>query len=180
MHIHTLSIEGPLIITPRVFADNRGYFFEPYNRERYTEAGISEEFVQDNQSLSHKGAVRGLHLQAPPFAQAKLVRVVTGAVMDVIVDIRKASPTYGKHVAVELTGENYRQLWVPTGFAHGFVTLENHTIFEYKCTQVYNKESEMGIVWNDPDLAINWMVEEPILSDKDVLLPRFRDFVSPF
>jgi dTDP-4-dehydrorhamnose 3,5-epimerase len=180
VNVETIFIEGPLIITPKVFPDARGYFFEPYNRERYREAGITYDFVQDNQSLSQKGALRGLHFQEPPFDQGKLVRVVAGAVLDVIVDIRKASPTYGRHYSVELTAENFRQFWVPPGFAHGFATLEDNTIFEYKCTNVYNKSSENGILWNDPALGINWQVSNPLLSEKDQLLLPFDKLVSSF
>lgn len=173
-------IEGPLILKPKVFYDARGYFFEPFNKQRFVEAGINQDFVQDNQSLSQKGAVRGLHFQAPPFDQGKLVRVVSGAVLDVIVDIRKDSPTYGKHVAIELTADNFIQFWVPPGFAHGFSTLEDNTVFQYKCTNYYNKDSEGGIRWNDPFLQIEWGVSEAIVSEKDSVLPMFKDFISPF
>jgi dTDP-4-dehydrorhamnose 3,5-epimerase len=180
MEIQQIDIEGPLVIKPNIFEDDRGHFFEPYNRKRFFEAGISEDFVQDNQSLSHQGAVRGLHFQAPPHAQGKLVRVITGAVLDVIVDIRKKSPTYGKAFSIELNSDNQLMLWVPVGFAHGFSTLLDHTIFQYKCTGYYNKPSEGGILWNDEDLAINWQVSSPILSDKDKLHPSFKHFNSPF
>lgn len=142
--------------------------------------GIQEEFLQDNQSLSQKGAVRGLHFQAPPFAQGKLVRVTRGAVYDVIVDIRKDSPTYGQHFGIELNEENFTMLWIPVGFAHGFSTLRDNTLFQYKCTQVYDKASEGGLLWNDPELKIDWMTETPILSDKDQLNPKLADFTSPF
>lgn len=180
MEVTTTPIEGLLVIKPKVFYDARGYFFEPYNKLRYQELGIQAEFVQDNQSLSQLGAVRGLHFQAPPFEQGKLVRVVKGAVLDVVVDIRKHSPTYGKHYAVELTEENMLQFWIPPGFAHGFATLKDNTIFEYKCTNYYNKSSEGGILWNDSTLAIQWGVQEPIVSDKDQTLPEFTSFQSPF
>jgi dTDP-4-dehydrorhamnose 3,5-epimerase len=136
--------------------------------------------VQDNQSLSQKGALRGLHFQAPPFEQGKLVRVIKGAVYDVIIDIRKSSPTYGKHFGIKLTGENFTMFWVPPGFAHGFYTLENDTVFAYKCTNVYNKLSEGGVRWNDESLAINWDAESPVVSDKDKILPLFADLKSPF
>lgn len=142
--------------------------------------GIQEEFLQDNQSLSQKGAVRGLHFQAPPFAQGKLVRVARGAVYDVIVDIRKDSPTYGQHFGIELNEENFTMLWIPVGFAHGFSTLRDNTLFQYKCTQVYDKASEGGLLWNDPELKIDWMTETPILSEKDKLNPKLADFTSPF
>lgn len=180
MKVETTSIEGPVIITPQVFFDARGYFYEPFNRTRFKDAGLPVDFVQDNQSLSQKGTVRGLHFQAPPFDQGKLVRVVSGAVLDVVVDIRKDSPTYGKHVSVELTAENFRIFWVPPGFAHGFSTLADNTVFEYKCTNFYHKASEGGILWNDADLNIKWGVEEAVVSDKDQILPSFKDFVSPF
>ncbi len=180
LEITTTPLAGLLVIKPKVFYDSRGYFFEPYNKQRYMEAGIAQEFVQDNQSLSQFGAVRGLHFQGPPFEQGKLVRVVKGAVLDVVVDIRKNSATYGQHFAIELNEENMTQFWIPAGFAHGFATLKDNTIFEYKCTNVYNKESEGGILWNDADLHINWHTQEPIVSDKDQVLPLFKDFVSPF
>lgn len=180
MEVTTTPIEGLLVIKPKVFYDARGYFFEPFNKLRYQELGIQAEFVQDNQSLSQLGAVRGLHFQAPPFEQGKLVRVVKGSVLDVVVDIRKHSPTYGKHYAVELTEENMLQFWIPPGFAHGFATLKDNTIFEYKCTNYYNKSSEGGILWNDSTLAIQWGVQEPIVSDKDQTLPEFTSFQSPF
>lgn len=180
VEITTTPIAGLLVIKPKVFYDARGYFFEPYNKQRYQEAGIASDFVQDNQSLSQLGAVRGLHFQAPPFEQGKLVRVVKGAVLDVVVDIRKSSSTYGQHFAVELSEDNMLQFWIPAGFAHGFATLKDNTIFEYKCTNYYNKESEGGILWNDSTLQINWGVNNPIVSDKDQVLPNFNSFNSPF
>jgi dTDP-4-dehydrorhamnose 3,5-epimerase len=137
-------------------------------------------FVQDNQSLSQKGAVRGLHFQAPPFEQGKLVRVITGAVIDVIVDIRKNSPTYGQHFSVELNEENKTMFWIPPGFAHGFETLVDNTIFLYKCTKLYDKSSEGGLLFNDSEIGINWKTKEPIVSDKDLILPHIKDFTSPF
>lgn len=143
-------------------------------------AGIHLNFVQDNQSLSQKGAVRGLHFQAPPFEQGKLVRVVKGAVRDVVVDIRKNSATYGQHFSIDLTEENQLMFWIPPGFAHGFETLEDNTIFLYKCTNLYNKESEGGLLWNDPALGIKWQTAEPIVSDKDQILPTLNNFISPF
>lgn len=180
MEIQRIDIEGPIVIKPQVFEDDRGYFFEPYNGKKFESFGLNETFVQDNQSLSHKGTIRGLHFQAPPFAQGKLVRVITGAVLDVIVDIRKNSPTYGRTFSIELNAHNKLMLWVPVGFAHGFSTLQDHTIFQYKCTGYYNKESEGGLRWNDPDLKINWGVDSAILSEKDKLLPLFSAFNSPF
>lgn len=180
MKFQTIPIDGPLIIQPKVFTDSRGYFFESYSESLFADQGIQVKFVQDNQSLSGKGTVRGLHFQSPPHAQGKLVRVVSGSVLDVIVDIRKTSATYGKIFTIMLSGENKTMLWIPEGFAHGFSTLEDGTIFQYKCTGYYHKESEGGIRWNDPTLAIHWGVEKPIVSEKDSSLPLFTDFVSPF
>jgi dTDP-4-dehydrorhamnose 3,5-epimerase len=180
LEIRTLDIEGPLVIQPKVFFDDRGYFFETFNEEVFSQYGLPTHFRQDNQSLSQKGALRGLHFQAPPYAQGKLVRVIMGAVYDVIVDIRKGSPTYGKHYGLELTGENFTMFWIPEGFAHGFSTLADNTIFSYKCTNVYNRSSEGGILWNDPDLSIDWRINDPVLSQKDRLNPGFADFNSPF
>ncbi|WP_158825206.1 dTDP-4-dehydrorhamnose 3,5-epimerase [Mucilaginibacter lacusdianchii] len=182
MKVTETAIEGLLIIEPRIFPDDRGYFYESYSKAKYKEAGIDAEFVQDNQSFSSKGTLRGLHGQAPPFAQGKLVRVLQGRVLDVAVDIRKNSPTYGQHVTVELSGDNHKQFWVPPGFLHGFVTLEDNTIFTYKVTNVYDKASEIGVVWNDPSLAIGWGIDDlkVNLSAKDEVLPAFADFNSPF
>ena len=142
--------------------------------------GLANNFVQDNQSLSNKGILRGLHFQAPPHAQGKFVRVISGAVLDVAVDIRKTSPTYGKSASVELTAQNFKMLYIPPGFAHGFLTLEDQTIFTYKCTDYYHPETEGGVRWNSPELNIPWNIENPILSAKDEILPMFGDFVSPF
>jgi dTDP-4-dehydrorhamnose 3,5-epimerase len=180
MKITTTPIEGLLIIEPQVFKDERGYFYESYNINKFKEAGINENFIQDNQSLSQKGAIRGLHFQAAPFEQGKLVRVVQGAVFDVVVDIRKNSSTYGQHFDVELTEENMLMFYIPAGFAHGFETLADNTIFQYKCTNVYDKTSEGGIYWNDSDLNIKWQTKFPIVSAKDQELPTFNTFVSPF
>ncbi|QJD95652.1 dTDP-4-dehydrorhamnose 3,5-epimerase [Mucilaginibacter robiniae] len=182
MKITTTTIEGLLIIEPRIFPDDRGYFYESYNQQKFQEAGITANFVQDNQSFSQKGTLRGLHGQADPFAQGKLVRVLQGSVLDVAVDIRKNSPTYGQHVTVELNGDNHVQFWIPPGFLHGFVTLEDNTIFTYKVTNFYDKASEIGVIWNDPQLAIGWSINEKdvLLSPKDELLPTFADFKSPF
>jgi len=171
---------GLFLIQATVFKDPRGYFFESYNRLQYENAGIHTPFVQDNQSLSQSGVLRGLHYQAPPFAQDKLVRVIAGAVNDVVVDIRKGSPTYGQHYKVLLNADNFRLLFIPKGFAHGFETLEDHTIFHYKCSDYYNKSSEGGIFWNDPELGIAWESQTPVISEKDATLPRLSDFVSPF
>ncbi|WP_462264209.1 dTDP-4-dehydrorhamnose 3,5-epimerase [Mucilaginibacter sp.] len=182
MKVTTTAIEGLLIIEPRIFPDDRGFFFESYNKGKYQEAGIDADFVQDNQSVSQKGAVRGLHAQAPPFAQGKLVRVLQGRVLDVAVDIRKNSATYGLHVAVELSAENNLQFWMPPGFVHGFAVLEDDTIFSYKVTNFYDKASEIGVLWNDPSLGIGWGIDDrqTLISAKDEILPAFKDFISPF
>lgn len=180
MNVIETSIPGLLEIDPMVFGDERGYFYESYNKKKFVEAGIVDEFVQDNQSLSSKGVLRGLHFQDPPHAQGKLVRVVQGAVLDVAVDIRHGSPTYGKHHKVTLTEENKRMFWIPAGFAHGFLTLEDNTVFCYKCTSLYNKESEGSVLWNDPDLNIDWGIKDPIISDKDQEAPPVRALRSKF
>jgi dTDP-4-dehydrorhamnose 3,5-epimerase len=175
------TLKDAILIKPKVFSDNRGFFMESYSKEVFKANGISAYFVQDNHSLSvQKGVLRGLHFQAPPFAQAKLVRVTRGKVYDVIVDLRKNSETFGKWEGFELSAENFHMLFVPKGFAHGFITLEDNTEFQYKCDEYYNKESEGGIIWSDQDLDINWNFENPILSDKDKLLPKFKDLNSPF
>ncbi|MBI1183710.1 dTDP-4-dehydrorhamnose 3,5-epimerase [bacterium] len=180
MKIIATEIPDVKLIIPNVFRDERGYFMESYRASAFADHGINTQFVQDNQSLSGKGILRGLHFQAPPFAQAKLVKVVSGAVLDVAVDIRRNSPTYGKHVKQVLSTENMHQLFIPEGFAHGFVTLEEHTVFQYKCSNYYHKDSEGGIAWNDADLAIDWEVTNPTLSAKDENATLFKDFVSPF
>ena len=180
MEVIETKIKNLLILKPKVFADTRGYFFESYNADVFKQNGIISNFVQDNQSLSNAGVLRGLHFQAPPFDQGKLVRVISGAVLDVAVDIRKDSPTYGEHVALELTEENKTMFYIPTGFAHGFLTLRDNTIFSYKCTNVYNKSSEGCVLWNDANLKINWNVTNPILSEKDLVGTPFKEFNSPF
>jgi len=180
MEVVKTAIEGILIIQPKVHEDTRGYFFEPYNKDAFAKIGIDAEFVQDNESLSGNNVLRGLHFQNPPYAQGKLIRVINGAVLDIAVDIRKNSTTYGQHVAIKLTGQNHTMVWIPEGFAHGFLTLENDTIFAYKCTQVYNKESEDGILWNDPDLNIRWDVSNPVISEKDKKAQPFKNFNSLF
>lgn len=180
MEVIETEIKGLLIIKPRVFADARGYFFESYNEAVFKKHGVETNFMQDNQSLSSGNVLRGLHFQAPPYDQGKLVRVITGAVLDVAVDIRKGSPTYGKHVALELNEENKTMFFIPPGFAHGFLTLRDQTIFSYKCTNLYNKESEGCILWNDSDLAIDWNCTNPVLSEKDIAGTPFKSFVSPF
>lgn len=182
MNVIKTDIEGVVVIEPRVFDDARGYFFESYSKRRFDEAVRPVEFVQDNESMSTRGVIRGLHFQRPPFSQSKLVRCVRGAVLDVVVDIRRGSPTYGRHVAVELTGENRRQLFVPRGFAHGFAVLSDEAVFQYKCDNYYHPESEGGISIADHSLGIDWRINpaEAILSDKDLRNPMFRDFDSPF
>ena len=180
--IETCEIEGLLIITPRKFGDKRGFFSEVYNARALHEAGFSSEFVQDNQSLSRdKGVVRGLHFQSPPFGQDKLVRVLRGAILDVAVDLRPSSSTYGRHFAIELSAENWKQLLVPIGFAHGFCTMEPDTEVAYKVSNYYAPDHDGGIRFDDPDLAISWPLgDKAILSEKDQKLPAFRDFKSPF
>lgn len=180
MKVIPTGINDLFVIQPAVFEDARGYFFESYNKDVFFKHGITTEFVQDNQSLSQRGVLRGMHFQNPPFAQAKLVRVITGAVLDVVVDIRRQSPTYGKHFAEVLSASRKNMLFVPVGFAHGFAVLEDDTIFSYKCSNVYNKGSEESILWNDPDLHINWGLSDPLLSEKDKVAQRFKDFKSRF
>lgn len=180
MEIIKTKISGLLIIKPDVFEDDRGYFFESYNKDKFEAAEIDLSFVQDNESKSQKGVLRGLHFQNPPYAQDKLVRVMRGRVLDVAVDIRIGSPTYGQWDSIELSGDNKMMYWIPAGMAHGFVTLEDDTVFFYKCTNTYNKESEGSIRWNDPDLDINWDISDPILSEKDITAPLFKDFESKF
>lgn len=173
------AIEGLIEIKPRVFKDERGYFFESFRKELFAENGITEDFVQDNQSYSTKGVLRGLHLQRDPFAQGKLVRVIQGKVLDVAVDLRPGSPTFGKHETLVLDTIQNNMFYVPPGFAHGFITLED-AIFSYKCTNNYNKASESGIIWNDTDLSINWQLENPIVSEKDIELPSYKEFQEQF
>ena len=169
MKIHKTPIVGLLIIEPRVFEDDRGYFFESFQSDRYREAGIPSNFIQDNESKSVRGVIRGLHYQSGPFAQAKLVRVIEGSVFDVAVDLRKESPTFGQWFGVELTSENKKQFYIPRGFAHGFSVLSETAIFTYKCDNYYHPESECGIAYNDPTLKIDWKisVSEEIISEKD-------------
>tara|TARA_B100000925_G_C21995790_1_gene468858 strand:- start:274 stop:816 length:543 start_codon:yes stop_codon:yes gene_type:complete len=180
MNVVKMPIEGLLIITPTVFNDSRGYFFESWSENLLQKNNTELKFVQDNESLSHKGVLRGLHFQNPPYEQGKLVRVIKGAVLDVAVDIRKLSPTYGKYCSVKLSCENKKIFWIPPGFAHGFLTLENDTIFSYKCTSLYNKSSEEALLWNDADLNIDWGIDIPIVSEKDNLAGNFKDFKTKF
>jgi len=180
MQIQKLNIEGLLVVRPHVFNDERGYFFESYHRDKMKDQGLDMQFVQDNLSQSTKHVLRGLHFQRPPFAQAKLVQVIKGAVMDVVVDIRKGSPTYGQHFSIELNENNKLSFFIPEGFAHGFVTLEDETIFSYKCSKFYQPDSEGAIRWNDQNLNIDWKIENPIISDKDRKAPFFNQLNSPF
>lgn len=178
MKIIETEIQGLFIIEPDVYGDSRGYFFESFNKKRFEEqTGINVDFVQDNESRSTYGVVRGLHFQRPPHAQAKLVRVVSGRVLDVAVDLREGSPTYGKHVAVELSGENHRQVFIPKGFAHGFSVLSEEAVFQYKCDDYYAPETEGAVAWDDPDIAIDWRIpaDDMILSEKDKKNPRLSE-----
>ena len=187
MEIIKTEIEGVLILEPTVFKDGRGYFFESFSQREFDRKaapllGHTVHFVQDNESMSSFGVMRGLHFQRPPFSQSKLVRCVRGAVLDVAVDIRKESPTYGKHVAVELTEENHRQFFIPKGFAHGFAVLSETAVFQYKCDEFYHPEADGGISLLDDSLGIDWRIstEEAILSEKDTRHPLLKDFDSPF
>lgn len=177
MNIVPTDIPGVLILEPRVFGDARGYFFESYAAREFEQHVLHTRFVQDNESASCRGVVRGLHYQRAPHCQSKLVRVVSGRVLDVAVDIRHGSPTYGRHVAVELSGENHRQLFIPRGFAHGFAVLSDHAIFQYKCDAYYAPESEGGIAWDDPALGIDWQLprDQVILSAKDTQRPTLAE-----
>jgi dTDP-4-dehydrorhamnose 3,5-epimerase len=180
MEIVRTELEGLCIIHPAVFDDDRGYFFETYNKIVFDACGLPLDIVQSNISRSDAGVVRGLHFQNPPHAQGKLVRVLRGRALDVAVDIRRDSPTYGRHLAIELSEQNKTALWVPPGFAHGFRTLEDGTLFFYDCTGTYNKAAEGGILWNDPDLAIDWGIDSPILSERDANAPLLSDCKSLF
>lgn len=182
MEVIKTNIEGVIIIEPRIFKDDRGYFFESFSQREFEEKVCKTTFVQDNESKSGYGVLRGLHFQKPPFAQSKLVRVIKGAVLDVAVDIRKGSPTFGQYVSVELTGDNHRQFFIPRGFAHGFSVLSEEVIFQYKCDNFYSPQSEGAIAWNDPDLNIDWRipVEEVILSEKDSKHPKLKDLQCVF
>lgn len=182
MNIEQTFIKDLVIINPAVFEDSRGYFFEAYNQARFEQNGITYQFIQDNQSFSKRGVVRGLHLQDKPFAQAKLVRVLQGEILDVAVDLRKNSPTYGQHFSVVLSAENKKQLMVPHGFAHGFSVLSETASVLYKVDQMYHKESERGIRYDDPTLGIDWKLssEEILVSDKDLVLPNFENCNSQF
>ncbi len=180
MNIIETPIPGLLIIEPRVFADPRGYFFESFNQQEFSQKVGPVQFVQDNESRSTRGVMRGLHFQRPPHAQAKLVRCVVGEVIDVAVDIRKGSPTYGHHVAVRLSEANHRQFFIPRGFAHGFAVLSPEAVFQYKCDNFYAPQADGGISIVDPSLGIDWGIDEPTLSPKDTQHPLLRDFQTPF
>lgn len=177
MEVIKSNIEGVVIIEPRIFRDDRGYFFESFSQRDFQEKVCNTVFVQDNESKSSYGVLRGLHFQKPPYAQSKLVRVIKGAVLDIAVDIRKGSPTFGQHVAVELTEENHRQFFIPRGFAHGFSVLTDEVIFQYKCDNFYAPQSEGALAWDDPDLAIDWRIptDKVLLSEKDRHHSRLRD-----
>jgi len=180
MKIEKTEIDDLLVISPRVFGDKRGYFMESFNKKILSDFIGNYEFIQDNQSLSQKGVIRGLHFQNPPFEQGKLVRVIKGSVNDIVVDIRKNSSTYGKVFKIKLSESNFKMLWIPPGFAHGFETLEDETIFSYKVTNDYNKESEGSILWNDKILNIEWETKDPIVSEKDTNSELFENFNSLF
>ncbi len=182
MNVINTEIPGVVIIEPRVFGDHRGYFFESFSERDFKENVREVKFVQDNESKSCYGVLRGLHFQKPPHAQSKLVRVVKGRVLDVAVDIRRGSPTFGKHVAVELSEDNHRQFFIPRGFAHGFVVLSEEAVFQYKCDNYYAPQSEGAVAWDDPDLGIDWGVpmDKVILSDKDKVHPRLKDAEAVF
>ena len=182
MNIIETSIAGLIIIEPRIFEDSRGYFFESFSQRQFDEHVAKVNFVQDNESKSTFGVMRGLHFQRPPYAQSKLVRCVLGAVLDVVVDLRKDSTTYGRHVAVEISESNHRQVFIPKGMAHGFAVLSPEAVFQYKCDEFYHPESEGGISLLDPSLGIDWLIphDKAILSDKDTHHPLLKDFDSPF
>lgn len=182
MNVIKTDIQGVVIVEPKVFGDHRGYFFESFSEKDFAEAVGEVKFVQDNESKSSYGVLRGLHFQKPPHAQAKLVRVVKGRVLDVAVDLRKGSPTFGKHVAVELTEENHRQLFIPRGFAHGFAVLSDEAVFQYKCDNYYAPQSEGSVLWNDPDIGIEWGIpsEDVMLSEKDRNAPLLKEIGDVF
>lgn len=182
MNFIKTDIDGVIIIEPNIFQDDRGYFLESFNKQKFEEQIHNTSFVQDNESKSKRGVLRGLHFQSPPYAQAKLVRCIQGAVLDIAVDIRKGSPTFGKHIKVELTGENKKQLFIPKGFAHGFVVLSEEAVFAYKVDNRYAPKYDDGLQWDDETLAIDWQIEKELvsLSDKDKVLKVFKGFESPF
>jgi len=178
VNVKETNLKGCFVLEPAVFNDERGYFMESFNKEKFKAAiGSNIDFVQDNQSISNKGVIRGLHFQKPPFSQAKLLRVIRGEVIDIVVDIRKESSSYGKHFKIRLSESNKKMLYIPKGLAHGFLAVEDNTVFVYKCDQYYKKEAEAGIIYNDPDLGIDWefSAEQIILSEKDKELPLFKN-----
>ncbi len=177
MQFRHTSLAGLIEFIPRIFEDDRGFFFESYHQKLFTENGIPFNFVQDNQSFSKKGVLRGLHFQKLPFAQGKLVRVITGKALDIAVDLREDSPTFGQHEAFMLDSKLNNMVYIPEGFAHGFLALED-TILQYKCTNVYNKSAEGGLIWNDPQLNIQWGIEAPLVSEKDVILPTLSEYMQ--
>jgi dTDP-4-dehydrorhamnose 3,5-epimerase len=180
VEIEEKEIKGLIEIFPNVFGDQRGFFLETFNTSRYNDILRNIQFVQDNFSSSNKGVLRGLHFQNPPYSQGKLVQVITGSALDVAVDLRRNSETYGQHVKVLLSSEKRNQFWIPEGFAHGFLSLEDNTIFSYKCTNYYNPQSEVTILWNDRNLKIDWQIDNPIISPKDKEGVLFKDFDTPF
>ena len=182
MNFIKTNIDGVFIIEPRIFKDSRGYFFESFSAREFQEKISPITFIQDNESLSRYGVIRGLHFQKPPYTQSKIIRVIKGAILDVAVDIRKGSPTFGQHLSVELTAENHRQLFIPHGFAHGFSVLSPEALIQYKCDNFYAPQSEGGILWNDPDLHIDWQIpsDKVILSEKDTKHPFLKDYDSDF
>lgn len=182
MNVISTPIEGLLIIEPQLFGDARGYFVETYNEARYTAAGVTARFVQDNQSMSSYGVVRGLHFQKPPYSQAKLVSCIEGSVLDVAVDLRSGSPTFGQHFSVVLSAENHRQFFIPKGFAHGFSVLSERAVFSYKCDELYHPEAEGGILFSDPNLDIDWQIpaDKMIVSAKDTCHPLLKDLGMVF
>lgn len=180
MIFENCPIDGLVLIKPKLFNDSRGYFFETYQADKFKEAGLDFNFVQDNQSLSNKNILRGLHFQNPPYEQGKLVRVIKGAALDVAVDIRRTSPTFGQSYSVQLDDVSHNMLWIPPGFAHGFISLQDGTIFYYKCTGFYNQKYESGIKWNDKTIAIDWGISNPHVSEKDNQLDSFHDVKTLF
>lgn len=180
MKIIESDIKGVFVIEPDFFPDARGYFFESYSKKKYLEAGLNFDFVQDNISKSQSGTIRGLHYQVGEFAQGKLCQVLTGKVLDVAVDIRFGSPTFGKYFAVELSGENHKQIWIPPGFAHGFSVLSDEAIFSYKCTSYYSKKHERSILYNDSELGIDWKIERPVVSEKDLVAKKISEIENDF
>ncbi len=174
MKVEKTKLPGVHIIEPDVYGDARGFFLETWARKRYLDAGVPETFVQDNLSKSRRGVLRGLHLQHP-YGQGKLVQVLMGEVFDVAVDVRRGSPTFGQWVGAELSGDNHRQIYIPPGFAHGFCVLSEETLFAYKCTEAYHRETELGVIWNDPDVGIQWPIQDPALSEKDSSFPKLAD-----